>query len=247
MPAAIPFASGRPNYGNLWVRKKGKASQPPAENFSGPSPPCPLIPFASAHKNGATQVNDTLRKFLTLREGAGKFHKKLSGDVDPYHCWADWLSTVWREDTAGIRKEYGATLDFAFGPWLDRSGCRSKAALSETSGSASGGYLVPPELSIELMGDVAEEAFIRPLAVVQHMTSATLTLSYPDATTTTGTAGVPQAKELPHLFAQFVGRVSSAPNPSDPFRAGPDDSARLALAVGLFAGQHCNRRLPIAL
>jgi hypothetical protein len=58
---------------------------------------------------------------------------------------------------------------------------------------------------------------------------------------------VPQAKELPHLFAQFVGRVSSALNPSDPFRAGPDDSALLALAVGLFAGQHCSRRLHIAL
>ena len=247
MPAAIPFASGRPNYGNLWVRKKGKASQPPAENFSGPSPPCPLIPFAGARKNGATQVNDTLRKFLALREGAKRYHKKLIGDVDPYHCWADWLSKVWREDHQGIRKQYGTTLDFAFGPWLDRSGCRSKAALSESAGGASGEDLVPPELSYDLMGDVSEEAFIRPLAVVQHMTSATLTLSYPDATTTTGTAGVPQAKELPHLFAQFVGRVSSALNPSDPFRAGPDDSALLALAVGLFAGQHCSRRLHIAL
>ena len=206
----------------------------------------PAIPFTSA-RNGAGLVNDAIKKFLTLREGAGKFHKKLLGDVDPFHCWADWLSKVWRKDHAGIRKEYGATLDYVHGKWLDRSGCCSKAALSESAGGASGEDLVPPELSYDLMGDVSEEAFIRPLAVVRHMTSATLTLSYPDATTTTGTAGVPQAKELPHLFAQFVGRVSSALNPSDPFRAGPDDSALLALAVGLFAGQHCSRRLHIAL
>jgi len=144
-----------------------------------------------APRNGKAQVDDAVRKFRAARADARRFHKAAIGDVDPDHCFCDWLGKVGAGDAAGIRKEYGRTLDYAFPDVLDRTGVRSKAALSESASGLSGGYLAPPELADELMGDVSEEAFVRPLARVIDMASASLNLPWPDATTTTGTAGVP--------------------------------------------------------
>ncbi len=152
----------------------------------GRKPTGPLQP-----QNGSAQVNDAVRKFLVARENARRFHKGEIGNVDPDHCFGHWLSLVGRGDWRGIAKEYGKTLAYVHSDHLDATGVRSKAAMSASTGGPSGGYLVPPELAIDLMGDVGEESLIRPRAMIAPMTSSTLDLPYIDATTTTGTSGVP--------------------------------------------------------
>jgi HK97 family phage major capsid protein len=152
------------------------------------------------------QVNGALRKFAESREGARRFHREKIGRVNPDHCFADWIFKVANRDEAGIRKTYGDSLQREFGERiytdrrgkvvhlasdLDSSGVRSKAAMSVSGSGAVGGYLVPPEVRDELMRDVSEEAFVRSEATVVPMRSATLDLPLPDATTTTGVAGVP--------------------------------------------------------
>ncbi len=92
-------------------------------------------------------------------------------------CFADWLLRVAYNDDAGLRKIYGSE--------------RTKAALSESPGGTSGGYLVPVELRDDLMSDLAEESIFRRLgATVLPMASSTLRLPLPNAQTaqTAGTS-----------------------------------------------------------
>lgn len=117
--------------------------------------------------NGSGQVNDLLAQFMAAREGGRRFHAKRIGlDVDPEHCWADFLCRVAAGDRAGIEKEYGVT----------------KAAMAETSGVV-GGYTVPIDLRLDLMKDVSEESIFRPRAMVVPMTASQVQLPLPDATT----------------------------------------------------------------
>ncbi len=137
-------------------------------------------------------LNGALRKFADARTGARRFHSEALGrGVNPYRCLGDWLLCVATGDVKGIRARYGKALDYEFADVLNDTGVRSKAVLSVSAGGLSGGYLVPQELREDLMADVSEEAFVRPYAHVQPMTSATLDLPWPDMETTTGTAGVP--------------------------------------------------------
>lgn len=90
------------------------------------------------------------------------------GDHDPRKTFGDWLLHVARQDDGYLEKAYGSV--------------RSKAAMTESSGTA-GGYLVPPEFYDKLLAIVAEEAIIRPRAFVQPMASATLQFPFLDVTT----------------------------------------------------------------
>lgn len=118
-----------------------------------------------------------LRRFAAGRELAKRHRLPLlfgeNGDGNPERCWGDFLCRVARNDRAGLEKIYGCT----------------KAAMTEDSGT-TGGYLVPPELQLELMADVAEVALFRPRAFVQPMGAATLMLPLPNAEAASGTAGV---------------------------------------------------------
>jgi HK97 family phage major capsid protein len=90
----------------------------------------------------------------------GKFFQLVAG-----------AQTVDRQRHEGaIRKEFGP--EYAV----------YKTAMAEDSGVV-GGYLVPPELSYELMDTVEEFAFFRRLAHVVPMKTRTLDLSIPDITT----------------------------------------------------------------
>jgi HK97 family phage major capsid protein len=123
------------------------------------------------------QVDKTLRDFAAAREEARRFHPEVVGrGVDPGRCLGDFLLRVKNADAAGLEKVYGSY--------------RSKTALAE-GGGTTGGYLVPPELRYDLMRDVAEFEVLRRFgALVVPMTSSTLNLPLPDATTTGG-SGIP--------------------------------------------------------
>jgi len=176
------------------------------------------------------QINSALKGFAEAREGSRRFHPQRIGKfLNPQYCFADWLFRVATKDDKGIFETYGESLHKEFGEkiirdWLGRpckresilkpDGIRSKAALSESAGGAFGGYLVPPELRDDIMTDVSEEAFVRPVAVVVPMASATLQLPYPDALTTTGISGVPTF--FGGIQMQFGPEAASIPETAEP-------------------------------
>ena len=115
-----------------------------------------------------TAVNRALAAFGDARSQARRFHGEALGkDVDPSHCFADFLMRVQANDDRGLEKTYGSV--------------RTKAAMAESTGT-TGGYLVPASLRLDLMADVAEEAIVRSRALVVPMTTAVLTLPLPSAT-----------------------------------------------------------------
>jgi HK97 family phage major capsid protein len=117
-----------------------------------------------------TDIIGVLRAFLDERSQARKFHADTIG-ADPSHCLGDFLVRVATKDRRGLETVY-------------------KTALSESTGGTVGGYLVPQEVRLDLFRTVAERAIIRPRALVVPMTSATLDLPLPDATTAQS-AGTP--------------------------------------------------------
>ena len=120
-------------------------------------------------------IDAALGAFQAARQQARRFHGEAIGrNVNPSHCWADFLTRVKGGDTRGIEKEYGPEV--------------IKAAMGETSGS-TGGYTVPIEFRYELMQDLAEESLFWPRSTVVPMKSATLQLPLPTATAVQ-TAGV---------------------------------------------------------
>jgi HK97 family phage major capsid protein len=66
----------------------------------------------------------------------------------------------------------------------------SKTAMAE-GGGLTGGYVVPPDLTFQLMKVMAESSILRPRAFVQPMSSATLDLPVPDITSTPPSAASP--------------------------------------------------------
>ncbi len=134
-------------------------------------------------KDGGADVLKALKRFATAVQGSRRFHRELIGrGVNPEHCFGDFLLSVARARSKNFVEERAGKnrLDSAY-----------KTAMSVTASGATGGYLVPSELHEDLMHDVAEEAFVRPLAIVMPMATQTLILPWPDAETATGSAGVP--------------------------------------------------------
>lgn len=119
-------------------------------------------------------VATALKDFLETRENARRFHLVAIGDVNPERCWSDFLVRIGRKDVEGLARTYGSE--------------RTKTALSALPSGVSGGFLVPPELRLDLMRDVAEESLFRSRATVIPMTGTTLALPIVDATST-ATAG----------------------------------------------------------
>ncbi len=118
-------------------------------------------------------VSQQLARFADARSQARRSHAgDLGAGVDPYRCLGDFLLLVSDRDDALLEKRYGSV--------------RTKAALSAEGGGATGGYLVPATLRDDLMGDLAQEALIRPRAIVVPVTSDTLDLPVWDATTAQG-------------------------------------------------------------
>ncbi len=123
--------------------------------------------------NAAAGMNDALVKFLNARSQGRRFHKHSIGDVDPDYSLGDFLISVVKAKTLQHSRNGKARLEKVYGSvW--------KAALSSDSGS-TGGYVVPPELSYNVMETVEEIALFRRFANVQPMQSETLKLSLPDA------------------------------------------------------------------
>lgn len=148
--------------------------------------------------SGDRQINAALGRFAQARAGARRFHAELLGrDVDPGHCFGDFLTRVARRDTAGIEKEYQTF--------------RTKAALAEHSG-VSGGYLVPKDLYADLLDDVSEQAIVRPNAMVLPMKTLTLDVPLPDATTAQAAGTSPFFGGLKPAFAvEGAARAESEP------------------------------------
>jgi len=130
-------------------------------------------------------IDDAVRRFLTVKEGARKFHRKEIGDVNVDCCFGDFVATI-----AGTANPYSRAacikrLETNYG----HDPIKVKAAISESSGTI-GGYLVPQQLEYELMETVEELAIFRQFCQVVPMESATLDLPLPDMTTAPTTAGV---------------------------------------------------------
>lgn len=122
-------------------------------------------------------IHHTLNNFAEAQAGARRFHADALGKgVNPDHSFGDWLRLVMARDDGKLEKKYGSV--------------RTKTALSESAGGTSGGYLVPQELRLDLARAVASKSIFRPSALVVPMTSATLELLLPDATTVQA-SGVP--------------------------------------------------------
>ena len=110
----------------------------------------------------SASVNKAVNRFLAVRSGSRRFHREAIGpDVDPQHCFADFLSRVRLDDHRGLEKHYQ---------------CYSrKAAMNETSG-LTGGYLVPVELQYSILESVAEQSIFRPRAFIQPMSTREILL-----------------------------------------------------------------------
>jgi HK97 family phage major capsid protein len=144
--------------------------------------------FAGFQKGLDAVIGTALQQFQDAQGQARKFAAPAifgaGGDGDPQgRSFGDWLVQVAVLGSAktGARakadaqerldKVYGS----AFSPW-------QKAAMSEASGT-TGGYIVPPEFTQQLLALVAEETTFRQYAFVQPMASATMQFPYLDATT----------------------------------------------------------------
>ncbi len=129
------------------------------------------------HTNGSAAVSMGLRRYAELLSHPRRERRRALGpDVDEDYCFTDFLFSVSTGDHRRLTKVYEAE--------------RTKAPLGQASGP-SGGYLVPADLQLELMGDVAEDALFRPRATVVNMTSSTQILSLPDAGTVQSAAASP--------------------------------------------------------
>lgn len=135
------------------------------------------------------RIHDALDSFLEARQGARRFHgERIGRDVDPEHCFADWLDRTRQHDSAGIEKTYWSKVE--------------KSALRESSG-AHGGYVVPPDLSVALMRDLSTGSLFRKLGAYVHpMRSLTCDLPLPDVSTAPTAAGV--APYFGGFFMQIV-------------------------------------------
>lgn len=122
-------------------------------------------------KQANVAVSKALLKFASARSNARRFHREAIGDdVDPDYCFGDYLLAVALDNQPLLEKRYGAT--------------KAKTALSASGGGPTGGYLVPEQLRDDLMGDVAEEAIIRPRATIIPTRELVVELPYWDASTT---------------------------------------------------------------
>jgi HK97 family phage major capsid protein len=124
--------------------------------------------MTTATAEGSAAVDRGLRRYARALGSGRAVRRALGRDVDPDYCLTDFLWRVRAKDEDGLGRVYQAE--------------RTKAPLGQTSGP-SGGYLLPPDLHLDLMGDVAELALVRPRATVVPMSSASLLLPLPDATT----------------------------------------------------------------
>lgn len=122
---------------------------------------------------GSERVTKALTRFLDVRSGARRFHRKEIGDVNPHKCFGDFLSRISRNDRKGLDSVYQA-----------------KSVTNEASG-VQGGYLVPQELQDHLLMDVSDAGLFRSRAHCVEMNSLTLDLPYLDATTAPSATGVP--------------------------------------------------------
>ncbi len=129
----------------------------------------------SCSKEPPRTAVDGLQAFGEAKEGARRFHREALGEVDPDHCWGDFLLRLFKRDHRGLEKSYQAQ--------------RTKTAMGESVG-LTGGYTVPTELRYDLMRDVGEESIFRPRALVVPMKSNTLLLPLPDAVTVPAAAGI---------------------------------------------------------
>ncbi len=131
---------------------------------------------ATAHKlNGSTAVNRGLRRYAEALGHRRSLRRVLGPDVDPDYCLTDFLHAIGTKNQQRLTKVYESS--------------RTKAALGHPSGP-SGGYLVPADLQLELMQDVAEEGIFRPQATVVPMDCYTLRLPLPDASTAPAGASI---------------------------------------------------------
>lgn len=134
----------------------------------------------------ANAVTKLLRDFLEGREGARKFYGRVIGrDVNPDHCFADFLCCVTAAGSVDPRKR------MAGASRLEKVYAVTKTALGESQGGTVGGYLVPQDLSMDLWQTVAEQATFRGKALVVPTDAPQITLPLPDAVTATGVSGVP--------------------------------------------------------
>ncbi len=120
-------------------------------------------------------INGTLQRFQNATEQARRFHAETIGkDVDPDRCFADFLVQIGKtaERQHNKRMEGARRLESVY-----------KTALSEFSGGATGGYIVPIDFHNDIMRTVEETSIVRPRAMVVPMASATLLLPLPDAET----------------------------------------------------------------
>lgn len=126
--------------------------------------------------NGNAGINRGLKRYAEALAAPRRQRARLLGpDVDSDYCLTDFLFSLGTRDEARLKQVYQAE--------------RTKAPLGQASGPA-GGYLVPEDLSLDLMQDVGENALMRPRATICPMQAATVRLALPDATTaqTAGTA-----------------------------------------------------------
>src|SRR5262249_46001182 len=128
--------------------------------------------------NGPTQnrINTGLKRYAESLEWRRDNRRLLGEGVDPDYCLTDFLHCIGAKQFRRLAKAHQAE--------------RTKAPLGEVSGPA-GGYLVPTELRLDLMQDVAEDALIRKRATVVDMTSARTLVSLPDAGTAQSAATSP--------------------------------------------------------
>ncbi len=119
--------------------------------------------------NGSAAVNKGLRRYAELLSHPRRSRQReLGRDVDADYCLTDFLFAVGTGNIRRLTKVYEAE--------------RTKSPLGQASGP-SGGYLVPTDLRLDLMADVAEDAQVRPRATVVPMSSSSMILSLPDAGT----------------------------------------------------------------
>jgi HK97 family phage major capsid protein len=118
------------------------------------------------------QTEQAVVRFLTEQQGARRFHKATIGDVDPEHCFADFVSLIWKAAGNPPNSHDART--------LLESRYHCKAAMGETSGQV-GGYTVPIELRHDLEEDASEFAIVRPRALSVPMFTNELQVDLPDA------------------------------------------------------------------
>jgi len=123
------------------------------------------------------RIHDAVDRFQESREGARRFHEQDIGkDVNPWHCFSDFLALVRRGEKGTIEKRYWSKV--------------SKTALAESSGP-SGGYTVPPSLSDALMRDISTGSLFRKFgATVVPMSTRQVELPMPDVSTPPAAAGI---------------------------------------------------------